>query len=325
MEVFLPYASVIFGLLLLVWSSDKFVDAAAATATILKISPFIVGMVIVGFGTSAPELIVSLQAALDGNPSVAIGNAFGSNIANMTLILGSAALIQSLHINESATKRDLPILILITILVGAFSLDFFLSRFDAIFFLLVLVAIMTWQTINEKNKNSTNLDKNIVKNEKKEQKDNISGSLLANVVWLIIGLLVLVLSAKFLVWGSVEIARSFGISDLVIGLTLVAVGTSLPELAASVAAALKNKADIAVGNVIGSNLFNTLGVLGVAGAVSPLVLEKNVLIRDLPITLAISILMLLFGLQKGGKIKKWQAGFLLLVFLIFQISLFLFE
>lgn len=323
MTSFLPYVSVVVGLIILVWSSDKFVDAAANTASILKVSPFVVGMVIVGFGTSAPELIVSLQAALEGNPGVAIGNAFGSNIANMTLILGSAALLQPLLINKIAIKRDLPILIAITLFVGVLTFDLFLSRIDAIILLALLGIIMTWQTLNAKHKNLMPEEFEFDAQDQ-NHKDGEQGKnpLFKNLVWIIIGLVLLVVSAKMLVWGSVIIARSFGISDLVIGLTLVAVGTSLPELAASVTAAIKGKADLAVGNVIGSNLFNTLGVLGVAGAVAPLELERNMLVRDLPITLIITIAMLGLGMQKSHKIQKWQGGILLLVFVGFQVSLF---
>lgn len=315
----LPYIGVFFGLALLVWSSDKFVEAAATTANILRISPLVVGIIIMGFGTSAPELLVSLQAALDKNPGLAVGNALGSNIANMTLILGSAALFQSLHISPVALKRDLPILIGITILVTIFIFDLYLNRFEAILFLALLVAIMLWQTLIAKRDQQIPEDAPQADMPKKLN----SKLLLKNLTLLIFALVILVLSAKLLVWASIEIAHSFGISDLVIGLTLVAVGTSLPELAASIAAALKGKGDLAVGNVIGSNLFNTLGVLGVAASVTPFALEPQVLTRDLPLTLAISILMLILGLQKFGKIKKWQGVSLLVIFITFQISLFL--
>lgn len=316
---FLPYVSVLFGLALLVWSSDKFVEAAAATANILRISPLVVGIIIMGFGTSAPELLVSLQAAIDENPGLAVGNAFGSNIANMTLILGSAVLFQSLQINRVALKRDLPILIGITILVAIFMFDLYLSRFEAILFLALLVTIMFWQTLIAKREQQMPEDAQQLNKLKKIN----SKLFLKNLALLVFTLVILVLSAKLLVWGSIEIAHSFGISDLVIGLTLVAVGTSLPELAASVAAALKGEGDLAIGNVIGSNLFNTLGVLGVAASVAPFALAPQVLTRDLPLTLAISILMLILGLQKFGKIKKWQGVSLLVIFITFQISLFL--
>lgn len=243
--------AVIAGLILLVWSADYFVDGAAATAGHFGMSPLLIGMVIVGFGTSAPEIVVSVLSAMQGSPGIALGNAYGSNITNIALILGITALISPIAVRPQIVRRELPILLAVTALAAAQLFDGELSLADGMVLLLALALIMGYT---------------VLKNMK--GKDNIVGDIadeFANpaakmplsraLMLLILGLVVLVLSSRLLVWGAVSIAQSMGVSDLIIGLTVVAVGTSLPELASSVAAARKGEHDIALGNVIGSNLF----------------------------------------------------------------------
>jgi cation:H+ antiporter len=256
----LPVLAVVAGLAALVWSADRFVDGAAASARLLGVPALLVGMVVVGFGTSAPELTVSAISAWRGNSSIALGNAWGSNICNIALILGVAAAIRPLAIRREALRFDLPILLGTTILAWVLLADDTLSRADAI---VLLAAFAAWLGASVRR---------AVRGGRAPEDDppgaKFSGR--AAAFWTVAGLVVLVASSRVLVWGATELARALGVSDLVIGLTVVAVGTSLPELASSIAAARKGEDDLAVGNVIGSNLFNTLAVVGLAGAIRPM-------------------------------------------------------
>ena len=262
----LAIAAIIVGLLLLIWSADRFVDGAAATARHFGMPQLLIGIVIIGFGTSAPEMIVSALSALNGNPGIALGNAYGSNITNIGLILGLTALVLPLAVNSQVLKQELPILIFVTALSAFLIMDGDVLRLDAWILLGIFFIYMGWTIWT----GLSNRDDSLVHDVKEELQKQEYMSLAKALMWVVIGLALLMGSSQLLVWGAVKIAHYFGVSDLVVGLTIVAVGTSLPELASSIAAARKNEVDLAVGNIIGSNLFNTLAVVGLAGAISPM-------------------------------------------------------
>lgn len=310
--------AVIAGLALLVWSADKFVMGASATAQQMGISPLVIGMLIIGFGTSAPELIVSLQAALEGNPGLALGNAVGSNIANIALILGATALMMPIAVQSRVIKREIPLLLGIAVLLFVVMWDFYLGVVDGAILLVLLLAIVGFNFWEAKHSEpDAYLDE-------LEEELPPAMPMKSALTWTIVGLLLLVGSSKLLVWGAVSLAQLFGVSDLVIGLTIVAIGTSLPELASSIAAARKGEAELAIGNVVGSNLFNSLGVIGIPGVLAPFAVDHVVLQRDLPIMTGLTVLMLFMALgRKGpGQINRWEGVILLLMFVGYQALLF---
>ncbi len=317
--------AVVIGLAVLVWSADKFVDGAAGTARFFGMSPLLIGMVIVGFGTSAPEMVVSAFAATNGNAGIALGNAYGSNIANIALILGITALISPITVKSAVLRKEFPILIAITILSAVLLYDLSLSRIDAVILLVVFVLLMTW-TVREglQNKNDA-LAKEVEKEAKEEEKNNESLSLKMSIVWLIVGLVLLVVSSRLLVWGAVAIAYLFGVSDLIIGLTIVAIGTSLPELASSIAAARKNEHDIALGNVLGSNLFNTLAVVGIAGSIQPFSFPPETIYRDMLVMGIVTLALFFMGISlkkgKNGRINRIEATVLLCTYVAYTVLL----
>ncbi|MBN2068313.1 MAG: calcium/sodium antiporter [Opitutales bacterium] len=304
------------GLVLLVWSADRFVEGAASTARYFGMPPLLIGMVIVGFGTSAPEMVVSALAAVEGSPGIALGNAYGSNIANIGLILGVTALISPILVHSTVLRKELPILTLLTVLSVVLIVDLNLSRFDAVILLLVFGGLMTW-TIYQGLKGKDDSMANEMETETAEK----AKSLKQAVFWLISGLLLLVASSRILVWGAVEIAQIFGISDMIIGLTIIAVGTSLPELASSVIAARKGEHDIALGNVLGSNLFNTLAVVGIAGSIHPFSVEPETLSRDMAVmgALTLSLFLIGYGFRgRQGRINRFEGAALLLVYVVYN-------
>ena len=244
---------VIAGLALLVWGADRFVDGAASTARHLKMPSLVIGMVIVGFGTSAPEMVVSALAAFNGNSGIGLGNAYGSNIANIAMILGVTALISPLRVRSQILRKELPILTAVTVLAIVLLFDFYLSRMDGVILLLVFFSLMGW-TIKEGFQQASDPLAREVEKAGEEKIMPVRRALF----WLSAGLVLLVGGSRIFVWGAVEIAQIFGVSDMIIGLTVAAIGTSLPELASAIIATQKGEHDIALGNVIGSNLFNTL-------------------------------------------------------------------
>ena len=311
MTALMPIAALIIGLLLLIWSADRFVEGASATARHFAVPPLLVGMVIVGFGTSAPELVVSALAASQGNPSLALGNAWGSNIVNMGLILGVTALIAPIQVRSQVLRKELPLLIGVTALSALLVWDLSLSRTDAIVLLTAFALLMGW-SIREA---MTHGDDALAQETDAELQAHAM-RLPRALLWLVLGLLVLVGASRLLVWGAVEIAQGLGVSDLVIGLTVVAVGTSLPELASCVAAARKGEDDIALGNVLGSGLFNTLAVVGLAGVIAPMDLEPAALTRDLPVMAGLTLLLYQMGRgwRRPGRINRWEGSGLLAVY-----------
>jgi cation:H+ antiporter len=306
--------AIILGLVLLVWSADRFVGGSVAVARHFSMPPLLIGMVIVGFGTSAPEMSVSALSALQGNPAIALGNAYGSNIANIALILGLAALVSPIAVHSAVLRKELPILTLVTFLAGYQLWDGRLSRIDAWVLLLVFAGLMAWTIWQGLRRREDNLAVEV------EQAFKVEPMPLGRAFfWLVVGLVVLVASSRLLVWGAVALARGFGVSDLVVGLTIVAVGTSLPELASSLIAARKGEHDIALGNVLGSNLFNTLAVVGIAGMIRPMAVPGDVLSRDLPVMaiLTLSLFVIGYGFRGPGRINRLEGGLLLAGFLAY--------
>lgn len=299
------------GLALLVWSADRFVEGAAVTAGHFGMPPLLIGMVVVGFGTSAPEMVVSALAATQGNPGLALGNAYGSNITNIALILGITALISPIAVHSQVMRKELPILALITLLAFWQLWDGMLSFVDALVLIAVFLGLLAW-SIRQGMTRKTDAMGIEVEAELKVHDMPVRKA----VLWLIVGLLLLIVSSRVLVWGAVDLASAFGVSDLIIGLTIVAVGTSLPELASSVIAARKGEHDLALGNILGSNLFNTLAVVGIAGLISPMAVAPEVLSRDLVVmaALTLSLFALGYGFRGPGRINRIEGGLLLACF-----------
>lgn len=279
--------AILVGLVILVWSADRFVIGAAAVAEHMGMSPLLVGLTVVSLGTSAPEMFVSATAALDGVGALAIGNALGSNITNIGLVLGVTALIAPLPIRAGLLRKEIPILFLVTIIGGMVLADFHLSMVDGVILLLTLVVSLYLLMVVGVEEGESVMDE-----DEAALIAQTTGKMAA--FWLVVGLVLLVVSAKMLVWGATFIAHSYGISELVIGLTIMAIGTSLPELAASVTSALKGHHDIAIGNVVGSNIFNLLAVLPIPALLAPAAVEEIVLYRDYSVMFGITVLLLAF-------------------------------
>jgi cation:H+ antiporter len=301
-------SAVIFGFILLIWGADRFVIGASATARNLGVSPLIIGLTIVGFGTSAPEMLVSAIAAYAGNPSIGIGNALGSNITNIGLVLGVTALITPLAVRSETLKREFPILFMIMAIAYLLLSDGRLDYFDGVILLAGMFIMITWAVYIGLSKRDD--DPMIAEFDDEIPKEMSTAMAL---LWLLIGITILLVSSRILVWGAVDIARFFGISDLIIGLTVIAIGTSLPELAASVMSALKGEHDIAIGNILGSNMFNLLAVLGLPGLILPTGFEPEVLGRDYPamVILSVALFIMAYGFRGPGKINRLE-GMLLL-------------
>lgn len=311
----LPSLAILVGLALLVWSADRFVEGASATAGHYAVPPLLVGMLIVGFGTSAPEMVVSTLAASQGNPGLALGNAWGSNIVNIALILGVTALIAPIIVQSKILRQELPILTAVTALSAYLVWDGQISQPDAWLLLAVFGVLVTWSLVQGMRGGSDALALETA-TELQEHAMPLKRSLM----WLVLGLLVLIGSSRLLVWGAVTIAQSLGVSDLIIGLTVVAVGTSLPELASCVAAARKGEHDIALGNVLGSNLFNSLAVVGIAGAIAPINIDADSITRDLPVMAGLTLVLFAMGWGfrgRQGRINRWEAGALLAAYLAY--------
>lgn len=316
----LNIAAVIFGFAILVWGSDRFITGAAAIARNLGVSPLLIGLTIVGFGTSAPEVLVSATAALQGNPGLAIGNALGSNIANIALILGITALVAPLTVQSNTLKREYPILLAVCLLTLLLMLDGSLDRMDGIILILTLLLVLYGMIrigITSRSNDPMNVDYDA-----EIPQDMSTGQA---VVWFILGLALLLLSSRMLVWGAVNIAHTFGVSDLIIGLTIVALGTSLPELAAGVTSALKNEHDIAIGNIIGSNMYNLLAVLPMPGLIVPGSFSPEIMSRDMPVMIGLTLLMFMmsYGFRRNGRINRFEGLLLLIAFIGYQGMLFL--
>ena len=305
-------AAVLIGLGLLIWSADRFVDGASSTAGHLGMSPMLIGLTIVAFGTSAPEMLVSTMAALDNAPGLAIGNAIGSNIANIALVLGATALVSPLPIRGNLVRLELPILTIATIGAGIILLDYYLDIVDSVILLFGLVVCLY-------------LFKRYQQEHPEDQVEPLANmSLKAGIMWLVIGLALLALGSRILVGGAIYIATNLGVSEMIIGLTIIAIGTSLPELAASIMSARKGQHGIALGNIIGSNIFNLMGVMAIPALINPVVIEADSLWRDygLMLTLTLFIFAIGFRARRGGTITRLVGGLLLLVYVMYMLLLY---
>ncbi len=299
--MFTASLGLLLGLALLVWSADRFVTGSAGAAAHFGMPPLMIGMIIVGFGTSAPEMVVSAISAFQGNPGIALGNAYGSNITNIALILGATALIRPITVHSRVLYKELPLLTLVTALAAWQLWDGDISRWDAAVLLAVFAGVIGWTIRQGLREKTDTLGREM------EQTLNIHATPLGRSLWWLgAGLVLLIVSSRVLVWGAVKIAHGFGISDLTIGLTIVAVGTSLPELAASIIATRKGEHDIALGNVLGSNLFNTLAVVGIAGVINPMAVGPEVLNRDMLVmtVLTVSLFAIGYGFRGFGRINR---------------------
>lgn len=305
----LAVLEIIGGFALLVWSADRFVEGAAATARHAGMPSLLIGMVIVGFGTSAPEMVVSAMAALDGKPDIALGNALGSNIVNTGLILGITAMLAPIAVHSKIVRRELPLLLMIGVLAGVLLWDNALTRFESLLLLAGFFGLIGWSIFAALGSRD-----DVLATEMEQELTARSMPLGRALFWLAAGLVLLIVSSRILVWGAVDIAQALGVSDLVIGLTIIALGTSLPELAASVIAARKGEHDIAIGNVVGSNMFNLLAVIGIAGVIAPMQsVAAEVLSRDWPTMMAmtIALFVMAYGFRGEGRINRVE-GLLLL-------------
>lgn len=312
-------ALLIVGLILLVWSADRLVFGAAALAKNVGISPLVIGMTIIAMGSSAPEMMVSATAALSGKTDTAVGNVLGSNIANIALILGISAIIKPLSINSGILRREMPLMLGVTILTGIILWDNHLGFYEGIFLMVLFVLfILSMIKIGRDEKNSGD---SFLKEQESEIPEGVHTK--RAVIWLVVGLILLPISADILVHNAVIIAKYFHMSDLVIGLTIIAIGTSLPELAASLAGILKGEDDMAVGNIIGSNVFNILAVMGIPGIIHPSVLSEHAMGRDYWVMLTISVLLLVVSLGKSRSINRIEGTILFLCFIAYQTYLFL--
>lgn len=311
-------------LIALVWSADKFVLGASSLARNLGVSPMIIGLTIVAMGSSAPEMMVAAAASLQGNPDTAIGNAIGSNITNIALVLGFTVLVKPLVVSSSTIKQELPLLLILTMLAYWILSDDFFSLPEGIALMISFfgfISILLIQALKQRKNNTLN-DPMIIE---AEQELPEATSTAKSVLWLIVGIILLVLSAHFLVDSAIFIAKAYGISDLVIGLTIIAIGTSLPELAASVASILKKEDDLAMGNIVGSNIFNILAVLPFAGIIAPGAVNPEASLRDAPVMLAITglLFILCFSRESGSfRLTRSKGVLLLLCFIGYQILLF---
>jgi len=303
---------IVIGLALLVWSADKFIDGSVNVARYYGIPPLIIGMVIVGFGTSAPELVVSAISAYQKSPGIALGNAYGSNITNIALILGLTSMLMPISVHSQVLRRELPVLSALTFVSIGLLYDLTLSRSDAFVLLVIFSLLFAW-TIREGRTNRSDAFSEEMESELKTQRVTLKKSILN----LLGGLALLVLSSRALVYGAVGIAKALGVTDIIVGLTVVAVGTSLPELASSIVAARKGEPDIALGNILGSNLFNTLVVVGIAGLIHPMQIEKEILYRDISVMTILTVSLFLFGYGfKGkGRINRFEGTILFVSYL----------
>jgi cation:H+ antiporter len=306
--------AILIGLPLLLWSAEKFVGGAAAVANHLGMSPLLIGMLIIGFGTSAPEIIVSIIAAVQGNSGIALGNAYGSNIANIALILGLTAMISPIAVKSNIIKKELPIMLGLTFF-GAYQLiDLNVSHDDAYALFGLFVLLISWSIWS-----GITSDKDILGDEYEEEINAGDKNLKANIIWLLVGLLTLIGSSRLLVWGAVDVAQFFGVSDTVIGLTIIAIGTSLPELASALIAVKKGEHDLALGNVIGSNMFNTLAVVGIAGMIQPMSVSTDFLYRDVLVMLASAVALFVFciGVKGPGRLNRVEGTVMFAAYCIY--------
>lgn len=307
---------VIIGLLLLIWGADRFVHGAAAAARNLGVAPLMIGLTIVSFATSAPEILVSVVAASRGEPDLAIGNAIGSNIANIGLVLGAVALIRPIELKSATLRREMPALLAVTLLTISMFLDSYLSRVDGFVLLTGLIIVIIWLVRLGIRSSSTDPLQADFEAEIPKETD-----MRWAVIWLIVGVATLLFGAELLVDGAILIARAVGVSEIVIGITLVALATSLPELAVSLVSAIKGEYGIAIGNIVGSNIFNMLAVVGVAASIQPAALPPSVLSLHLFVMVAFTLALFAMTYEYDGRgvITRYEGFTLVAFFLAYDI------
>lgn len=300
--------SLVVGLILLVWSADRFVESASQLARIYGVSPMMIGMVIIGFGTSAPEIFVSILSSIKGNPGLALGNAYGSNITNISLIIGLTALLLPIQVESKVLRTELPILLGVTLVSMVLLLDYEVSRLDALVLALLFVALFYW-TIRQGLRNK----RDQLAQEVKAEFPLTPLSPKKVWMWQSIGLVLLISSSYALVYGAVGIATWLGVGEVIIGLTVVAIGTSLPELASCISAAKKGESDMVLGNVLGSNLFNTLAVVSISGLVQPFAFAESIFLRDVSVMALLTVLLFAFGFgfTRQGRINRLEGAIFL--------------
>ena len=315
-DILLPIIALLAGFILLIWSADTFTENGAKIANIFKVSPLVIGLLIFGFGTSAPEMLVSGLAAMDGNTGLSIGNAIGSNIFNIALVLGVSAIIAPIEVKSEVLKKEWLFLMLATLIAGFLLWDKHLGVVDGLVLVSLLIVFLTYTLITAKNSNSHEFDGLAETIDKSQTRKTWA--------MLIVGLVVLISSAKLIVWGGVKVARFFEIPDLIIGLTVIALGTSLPELAVSISSVLKKQYEMVVGNVIGSNLFNTIAVLAIPGLIHPSKVANEVIVRDYPVMLLLTLLLFIlsYKFHKKHRVNRFEGIVLVSVFSIYMWQLF---
>ena len=303
MTITMALALIVAGFFLLMWSADLLVDNASELGHRLGVSSFLIGIVVIGFGTSAPEMFVSAVAALKDQGNLALGNALGSNITNIGLVLGLAAILRPLPVTTTTARKDIPIVITVGAIAIFLVSDGVLSHIDGFFLLALLIGYLVWSARNSEGFGGEPSIENLAKDPHELDLSLLNHpkgrSTKTAIMWTIGSIALLMIASQMLVEGAITIARSMGVSQLVIGLTIIAIGTSLPELAAAIAAARKGAHDMIIGNIIGSNVFNTLGVLGLTGAIQTTKIDTTALARDFPIMLLFTITMFLFANSKG--------------------------
>ena len=307
----------VLGFVALIWSADKFLSGAAATATNMGVSKMMIGLTVVSVGTSAPEIVVASMAALDGNSLLAVGNAIGSNIANIGLVLGITAIITPLPFSANVLRKELPWLLGATFLAVILLFDRRLDFVDGIILLLGLTYIL-WQLMASQSDPEYSTE--AISDELDDLPEMTNRQ---SIIWLTVGLIVLLISAQVLVYAATSIATTLGVSDLIIGLTVVAVGTSLPELAATVGSAIKGQPDIAIGNIVGSNILNILAVLAVPGLIHATDIDYAALWRDSGMMLALTLMLALFayGLNSRAVITRFEGSVMLMAWIGYNLLL----
>ncbi|MFQ5509242.1 MAG: calcium/sodium antiporter [Leptospirillia bacterium] len=318
-SIWLPMGGLVFGFAMLVPAADRFVEGGAATARILGISPLVVGLVIIGFGTSAPEMLVSAMAAWDGRPGLAIGNAIGSNIVNIALVLGIAAMVRPFTVRSGLLRREFPIPPIAALFALLLLLDGTLDRLDGILLLTGFGALVFWIVrMALRGKEPDSIDP-MESEYAAEMPPDMSAR--DAIFWLFAGLTLLLISSRILEWSAVQIAQAWGMSNLAIGLTVVSVGTGLPELATAITAARKGEHEIVIGNVLGSNTFNILAVMGLAGAIQPGIFSPNVLIRDFPVMIGLTVALfaMAYGFRGEGRINRFEGALLVAGFIVYLV------
>lgn len=318
----LNFIAVIAGFAILIWGADRFVLGASAMARNLGVPPLIIGLTVVGFGTSAPEMLVSGLAAWNGNPGISIGNAIGSNIANIGLVIGATALVTPISVHSNTLRREFPLLFIFMLLSLILLLDGYLSFWDGVILMSGVFVMLYWITRIALRSRITD-----PMQEEFAEEIPLHMPMWKTGLWLLLGLTLLLLGSRLVVFGAVEIAHWLGISDLIIGLTIIAIGTSLPELAASIMCILKKEDDIAVGNVVGSNMFNLLGVMGLPGLIMPFKVPTEALSRDFSVmfVLTIALFAMSYGFTGNGTITRFKGGALLVSFSAYLLYLVLYS